>query len=114
MPLAWDCRPYLRVGTGYPALGLTTAVRDFGNTASRPRAVPALDRLLLFTATCSNAPSVHLRSRHPGQSAARLRPLPVALLSALPAADVHRLAAGLRRLLCRARLGHGGHVGHRG
>src|SRR4029077_14523859 len=71
LPVALECRPYLRVGTGYPAVGLAAAVRDFGNTASHPRAVSALDRLLLFTATCGNAPLAHLRSRHPGQSAAR-------------------------------------------
>ena len=92
--------------------GEPAAVRDFGNAGSRSRAVSALDRVPLFIATCSNASLVYLRPRHPGQSAARFRPLPVAFLSALPAPGVHRLAAGLRRLLRRARPGDGGDVGH--
>src|SRR6516162_3824005 len=67
----------------------------------------------LFIATCRDARIVRSRPRRPGQSAARLWPLPVAFLSALPAAAIHRLAAGLQRLLCPARPSHGAHVGHR-
>src|SRR5258707_8146310 len=67
----------------------------------------------LFIATCNDAAPVHLRSRCPGQSAARRGPLPLPFLSALPAAVVYRVAAGLRRLVRRARPGDGGDVGHR-
>src|SRR5271166_2776126 len=70
----------------------------------------ALDRVPLFIATRGHARMVRLRPRHPGQSAARLRPLSVAFLSALPAAAVHRLAESFRRLVRSTRLGHGSDV----
>src|SRR6516165_2078155 len=73
-----------------------------------------LDRTPLFIATCGDATIARLWPRHPGQSVARLGPLPVAFLPTLPAAAVHRLAAGFRCLLCQARSGHGGDVGDRG
>ncbi len=62
-----------------------------------------------FIATSADAALVSSRPRQPRQCAPRSRPFPVAFLSALPAAAVHRLATGIRRLLRRARFGDGGH-----
>ena len=78
------------------------------------RRTSLLDRMPPSIATCSDATILRLWPRHSGQSAARLRPLPVAFLSALPAATVHRLAADLRGLIREARPGDGGDVGDRG
>jgi hypothetical protein len=69
--------------------------------------------MTLFIATCTYVRLPFVRSRQPGQRAARRRPFSVAFLSALPAAGFHRLAASLWRFLRRTRPGDGGDVGGR-
>ena len=65
----------------------------------------------LFIATWADDISVCLWSRCPGQCAARRWALSVAFLSALSAAAIHRLAAGVRCVVRRAGAGDGGHGG---
>ena len=78
------------------------------------RAVSVLDRMPLIVAAYADDVPVRLRSRRPGQCAARRRALSVAFLSALSAAAVHRLAAGVRCVVRRAGAGDGGHGGRGG
>src|ERR1700738_4372553 len=78
------------------------------------RAVSVLDRMPLFIAIWADDISVQLRARCPGQRAARRGAFSVAFLSALSAAAVHRLAAGVRCVVRRAGAGDGGHGGRGG
>src|SRR5690348_8271493 len=93
-----------------PAVGMLSKPRYEHTT----RAVSMLDRMPLFIATWADDVSVQLRSGCPRQRAARRRAFSVAFLSAVSAAAIHRLAAGVRCFVRRVGAGHGSHGGRGG